>query len=170
MATPEEILAVIEKNVSKQNRWEVNMTLPNLPELTSNSSLLDSINYYCQEGSLPSQNLTLSEIKYLGVNRYAYIFMDIDSIILTFFDTREQILRNTFIDWQKAIVPDNKVQVLQYYPNEYTTKFRLKSNDKSYEAIGASPINIGDFRLSHQGENQLGTFDVTFKIKQFNAI
>lgn len=164
----DEALGVIELNVSRQNRFDVTVYLPSLTELSKYSN--KNMNFYIQDSSLPSQTLRLTETMHQGIERYAIINKTTDFIILRFYDTREQIFRNTFLAWQTAIVPINEHKALKYYPSEYQSKIGITIHETKYMLEGVVPITVGDFVLSHTATNTLGTFDVTFKVKKCSLV
>lgn len=168
--TPKDVLQTIEKNIAKQNRFNMKLNLPSLSELSYFDTNKEIFNYYIQDASLPSQNITLSEVSYLGKTKYAFLNKEVDSIVCSLYDNKEQTIRNMFIEYHNAIVPDNKIGTLKYFPDEYQTTLNITIHDKQYDIFGASPISIGDFRLSHTSQDTLGTFDVTFKVKQVKEI
>lgn len=153
-------ISQIEKNVSRKNRFSIQMTLPSIGEL--NSFDIRNLDLYVQNASLPSQNLQLAEVKYLNKRIYTSIFTNVDSINMTFYDTKDQSIRTMFINWQKAITPVNRLSLLKYFPDEYQTNFKIIIHNTTYEVVGSSPSMVGDFQLSHGATNELGTFDVTF--------
>lgn len=157
-------ISQIEKNVSRKNRFSLQMTLPNIGELSSFD--IRKLDLYVQNASLPSQNLQLTEVKYLNKNIYASIFTDVDTINMTFYDTKDQSVRTMFINWQKAINPVNRLSLLKYYPDEYQSSFKIIIHNTTYEISNVIPTMVGDFQLSHQAQNELGTFDVTFKCSE----
>lgn len=164
----DEALNIIERNVSKQNRFDVTVYLPSLSELGKYNN--SNMHYYIQDSSLPSQSLRLTENMHQGLENYAILHKTTDFIILRFYDTKEQQFRNTFLDWQGAIVPINEHKALKYFPNEYQGKIVVQIHEKKYELSYVTPVTIGDFALSHTASNTLGTFDVTFKVKSCKPI
>lgn len=164
----DEALSIIEKNVSKQNRFDVTVYLPGLSEL--NQYRDSNMHYYIQDSSLPSQSLRLTENIHQGLENYAILHKTTDFTILRFYDTKDQKFRNTFLAWHGAIVPINEHKALKYFPNDYQGKIEVQIHEKKYELSQVVPVTIGDFALSHTGTNTLGTFDVTFKVKNCKPI
>lgn len=162
-STSTDALRTIESDVSRQNRFTVQI---NLPQSLGLNISANTVNFYIQDASLPSQQLTLSEVNYQGKEIYAYLFKTTDSIILKFYDTKDQILRNMFLDWQTSIVPNNQIGLLPFYPSQYLSTMSITVHDKQYTLEGASPQSVGDFILSHGSQDSLGTFDVTMKVKK----
>ncbi len=172
MATPEEILNIISKNVSRQNRFSALVRLPTISELSSytDNNTIQILEFYCQDSSLPSQTAQTTEVKYLNRLKYAVKMVDLDTIILKFYDTKELIIRDIFTAWHEAILPMNKMNVLKYFPNQYRGEIDITIHEQKYKAEEITPISIGDFILSHTAQDSLGTFDVTFKIKKIGKV
>lgn len=161
-------LSIIEQNVSRQNRFDVNLFLPNLSELSSYAD--KNMNVYIQDASLPSQSLRLTETMYQGLESYAILAKNTDFTILKFYDTKELKFRNMFLAWHSAVIPINEHKSLKYFPNEYQGKIEITIHEKKYLLDACTPMTIGDFVLSHNMSNSLGTFDVTFKVKSCKPI
>jgi hypothetical protein len=162
-------LDVINKNVARQNRFKLLMTLPSLNEISffTDTSLLDT---YVQGASLPSQSLNLTEVRYLNKEYTASLFITIDTININFYDTKELIIRNMFLGWQTAINPIDSLSLLNYFPDSYKTSFKIYIHETGYEVTDVIPITVGDFVFDHNSTNSLGTFSVTFKVKKVKPI
>lgn len=162
-------LDVINKNVARQNRFKILMTLPSLKEISffTDTSLLDT---YVQGASLPSQSLNLTEVRYLNKEYTASLFITTDTININFYDTKELIIRNMFLGWQTAINPIDSLSLLNYFPDSYKTSFKIYIHETGYEVTDVIPITVGDFVFDHNSTNSLGTFSVTFKVKKVKPI
>jgi hypothetical protein len=165
MATidPKLILETIEKNVARQNRFSFLLQLPSIQNVSVDQTTLQ---YYCKAINFPSQTATPIEAKYLGVIKYAIVTQDIDTVNMTFWDTKQLVIRTMFKNWLESITSHNKYEVLQYYPNQYQTSGTLTIEEKEYNFLGITPTTVGDWVLDMENDNQLGTFSVTFKIKK----
>lgn len=164
MATtdPKLILSTIEKNVARQNRFQFLLTLPSIKNVSAPQKTLE---YYCKALNFPSQSITPIEAKYLGLIKYALLTQDIDTVNMTFWDTKQLILRTMFKNWIDEVTVLGKGKVLQYYPNQYQTSGLLNMEGKKYKFKGIAPISVGDWVLDMENENSIGTFTVTFKVK-----
>lgn len=165
MATTDPKLALdtIEKNVARQNRFTFLLDLPSITNVSMDQKTLE---YYCKAMNFPSQSITPIETKYLGLIKYTLVTQDIDTVNITFYDTKELTIREMFRNWMEGITSHNKGEVLKYYPNQYQTTGTLKIAGKDYQFLGMAPISLGDWVLDMDNENQLGTFTVTFKMKK----
>lgn len=159
---PKLILDTIEKNVARSNRFSFLLTLPQVSGVTADQTTLE---YYCKAVNLPSQTITPIDVKYLGLYRYAITTQDIDTVMATFYDTKQMILRSMFTKWQNEVTSHNKGEVLKYFPNQYQTTARIMAEEKEINIEGIFPITVGDWAMDMDQDNQLGTFQVTFKVK-----
>ena len=159
---PKLILETIEKNVGRKNRFSFLLTLPQVSGVTVDQTTLE---YYCKAINLPSQSITPVDVKYLGLYRYAITSMDVDTVMVTFYDTKQLVLRSMFTKWQQETTAHNKGEVLKYFPNQYQTTARIMAEEKETTIEGIFPITVGDWQMDMESDNQLGTFEVTFKVK-----
>jgi len=162
-------LDIINKNIARQNRFKIFMSLPNLSEIAffTDMTMLDT---YIQNASLPSQSLNLAEVRYLNKEYTASLFVTTDTINVNFYDTQELLIRNMFLGWQTAINPIDSLSLLKYFPDEYLTSFKIYVHETGYEITDAIPITVGDYVVDHNSTNTLGTFSVTFKVKKVKPI
>lgn len=157
------ILDTIEKNVARQNRFSFILSLPQVQNVQADQTTLE---YYCKSANLPSQSITPLESKYLGLIKYTVVTQDIDSVNVTFYDTKQLILRSMFKNWMDEVTMQNKGEVLKYYPNQYQTSAKLKIEEKEHTLEGIFPLSVGDWAVDMDIDNSLGTFTVTFKVKK----
>lgn len=157
-----QILNKISDNLSNQNKFQFTINIPTIIETDVSS---ENIMWYIKSASLPSLNLNLVETKHLGKTKYAVTSATIDTINVTFYDTKEQSLRKMWVTYLETISMNNEYNILQYYPNEYQTSGTILVHDTEWLITGACPISVGDFILDYNSDNSLGTFDVSFKVK-----
>lgn len=160
---PKLILETIEKNVARQNRFAFLLQLPSIINVSVDQKTLE---YYCKAINFPSQSITPIEAKYLGLLKYTFTTQDIDTVSVTFWDTKQLVIRTMFKNWIDEVTSHGKSEVLKYYPNEYQTTGTLNIEDKEYKFEGLAPITLGDWVLDMDNDNSLGTFIVTFKVKK----
>ena len=156
------VLNAIQNNLSRQNYFNINIFLPILISSKINT---EKLSWYIKSASLPSLTLNLTETKHLGKLKYAITSSDIDSINISFYDTKEQELRKMWVDFLYSISSHDDYAILKHYPNEYQSEANIKVHDTDWEVKGMTPISVGDFVLDYDSTDSLGTFDVTFKIK-----
>lgn len=159
---PSLILDTIEKNVARQNRFSFILTLPQVQNVQADITTLE---YYCKSANLPSQTITPIEAKYLGLLRYTLTTQEVDTAQVTFYDTKQLVLRTMFKNWLDEITVHNKGEVLKYYPSQYQTTATLTIEEKSHTFEGICPISVSDWAVDMDTDNSLGTFTVTFKVK-----
>lgn len=162
------VLKKISSNVSRNNRFDFQLRIPNISELSTygNKESLDIINFYIIDINIPGLTLSIKETFYLGITKFTGIKQDVDNITVQFYDTKEQFIRKFFVEWFNQISPRESLSTLKYYPNEYSTSAKLIVEKKNYEIKGMVPTSIGDFSLSQNNTSSLGTFSVIFKIKK----
>ena len=164
-------LEVISKNVYQNNRYSLNIKIPSLAELNGyqNNDFKEFLEFFVVDTNLPGIRLTLKEVIYLGTIKQTAINQNIDAITVLFYETKDQKLRQFFIDWINAIAPkNNRLKTLQYYPDEYKTSAEFILLEKKIQVKDMVPATIGDFSLSQNASNNLGTFTVSFKVKELN--
>lgn len=165
------VLNRIGSNVTRQNKFSCTLVLPSISELSEyDRDFNETLTMYIQQANIPSQSLALTEVKYLDKIKYAITGKDIDTIQITMYDTREQIIRNMFMKYINAITTNSKLSVLKYYPDEYKSDIYITIHDVLYKLSKTSPISVGDFVLDETAENQLGSFVVTFKVSDIEVI
>ncbi len=165
------VLNFIQENtLARQNIFSANIKIPILGTLDATVASNQLIEYYIQNISLPSSNLTLAETSILGKIKYSVLTQVTDSINVTFYDTEALIIRSLFMNYLDNITDNSRHQILQYYPNQYQTDIDFKIHDKDFRASGCTPINVGDFVLDYENTNSIGTFTVTFKTKYVKEV
>lgn len=162
MATDtDKILEIISKSLARNNKFSLSVVIPNIG-LQIDSKL---ISYYVKSASLPSMTLNLIEQRHLGILKYAVHNTVVDTVNVTFYDTKEQKLRKMWTQYLKTTSSNGKYSALKYYPSEYQTTANLIVDKTNWKLEGISPIVVSDFVLDYDVNDQLGTFDVIFKVK-----
>lgn len=160
------VLSYIEQNtLSRQNIFTCNIKLPGIVGANSGADINRTMQYYIQGTSLPSSNLNLVEVAYLGKIKYAITSQRIDTINVTFYDTESLVIRNIFMSYFNTISDNSEHQVLEYYPSEFWSDLDFKIHTADFKAFNCTPINVGDFILDYNNTDSIGTFTVTFKTK-----
>lgn len=149
-------------SITQENKFEVGII--GLPTFL-NSTILENITLYAKGTSIPSATAVLNKIRIGNIERSSFSDLEVDSVIVTFYDLKEQELLKFFRDWHTKSVFSDEFGNRQYYPDDYQSTINIKvNNEVTWELTKSFPVTVGDFQLNYDSEDSLGTFDVTFNV------
>tara|TARA_B100001250_G_scaffold401345_1_gene413088 strand:+ start:153 stop:887 length:735 start_codon:yes stop_codon:yes gene_type:complete len=148
----------------------------------------EAINYYADNVTIPSRNVTTGEVKNFGIQRTYATGQTQNELTITFLVTKDQWHRNFYEKWMNTMAPDSENRVGFY--DDYTTdvfvrKWERGSNLLSktrkagidyygrlnkavgvYRFVGVYPYNMGTLEFGNANGDVM-KLTITFKYERY---
>tara|TARA_B100000029_G_scaffold513025_1_gene611311 strand:+ start:6647 stop:7378 length:732 start_codon:yes stop_codon:yes gene_type:complete len=95
----------------------------------------EAINYFADEVTIPSRNVTTGDIKNFGVTRTYATGQTANELSISFLVTKDQFHRELFEKWMNKMAPDSENRVGFY--DDYTTNVYIKKWERGSNLISS---------------------------------
>lgn len=125
---------------------------------------------YVKDVEVPGRILNTTDVTFDQIPHGIVIGGEYELMNMQFITTPSQKERQFFLDWMNmACSPDtNKIGFYDSYIANIVIKFINRKGEMASitEVAEAYPVNVGPMSLSYENNNQLATFDVSFKFRK----
>ncbi len=161
------------KHFARGNQFDFLLDIPNsklyniLPKASGDTYRVRRI--FGKSISIPSIHGDVKPNFFFDKKHNTPTMIDVDNIIITFYDTKTAFFHRFFTSWIKSRY--HSTGALQFYPDEFSGAIRVYLHDKNvYLLEGIFPVAVSDLRLDNEMTDQFSTFDVTFFVKRMLPI
>lgn len=125
---------------------------------------------YVKDVAIPGRILNTVDFKSDQVQHGMVISGEYETLNMQFITTPSQKERRFFLSWMD-IANDPNTNTFGFY-NDYVANIVIKFYNRQGEMSSVTeladcfPVRVGDMELSYENNNQLATFDVSFKFKK----
>jgi hypothetical protein len=149
------------KTFNRPNQFDFLLNTPSMMKIDSETQ--KQLRIFGKSLSIPSMHGDIKPNFFFNRKFNTPTFIDVDNIIITFYDTHTMYFHRFFMTWLIDRFDINGA--LKYYPSEYSGSMGIHThNELIYTLSDFFPIAVSDYRLDNDIVDSFGTFDVTFYV------
>jgi hypothetical protein len=172
MANVTDFIAALKEGGARANQFEVNIT-------GAPVGIPQEFRFLCKASSIPALTVPEIEVNYRGRKIYVAGDRTYDTWGITVVSDRDQMMRGAFEDWQNHLSDlgaiSNRTGIGDT-PSRYYADAIVKQKDRNdntlrtYKLIDVWPTTVDAIEFSHDTENTILEFGVTFRFNYMQAM
>jgi hypothetical protein len=171
MANINDFKATLKGGGARANQFQVTMPFPGFAAVGGETR---TMSYLCQATNLPGMTLGEVDVKFRGRSLYIAGERTFENWTTTIMNDTDFMLRNAFERWMNAINSMSDNSGLEN-PADYMVDAFVDQLDragqviKSYTFRGMWPLTIGNIDVAYATNDEVETFDVTYRYQFFET-
>ena len=172
MANVTDFIAALKEGGARANQFEVTIT-------GAPVGIVQEFRFLCKSASIPALTVPEIEVNYRGRKIYVAGDRTFDTWAITVVSDRDQMMRGAFEQWQNHLSDLGAISNrdgIGDTPSRYYSDAIVKQKDRNdntlrtYRLVDAWPTTVDAIEFSHDTENTILEFGVTFRFNYMTIV